>query len=89
VTGQPEVVVYSTPWCGYCAAAKSLLHDMGVTYREIDVSGDAVQRDEMVRRSGQRTVPQIFIGERHVGGFDELARLHRECKLHTMLASSD
>lgn len=89
MTDQPEVVIYSTPRCGYCAVAKSLLHDMGVVYREIDVSGDTAQREDMIRRSGQRTVPQIFIGDRHVGGFDALARLHQEGTLNTMLERSD
>ena len=82
----PEVVVYSRPWCGYCTRAKMLLASKGVTFEEIDVRGDPDLWDEMVRRSGGRTtVPQIFIGERHVGGCDDLFDLERIGQLEPLL----
>ena len=82
---RPEVVIYTTRVCGYCQAAKSLLRGKGVDFREIDVSGDDVQRDELVRRTGQRTVPQIFIGTRHVGGFEDLSALDQRGELDPLL----
>jgi glutaredoxin 3 len=82
------VTLYTTPFCGYCLAAKRLLTGKGVSYVEIDVSQDAAQRAEMTQRAmGRRTVPQIFIGGEHVGGFDEIAALDRAGKLDPMLAA--
>jgi glutaredoxin 3 len=82
------VTLYTTPFCGYCVAAKRLLTGKGVSYVEIDVSQDAAQRAEMTQRArGRRTVPQIFIGGEHVGGFDEIAALDRAGKLDPMLAA--
>ncbi len=82
------VTLYTTPFCGYCLAAKRLLTGKGVSYVEIDVSQDAAQRAEMTQRArGHRTVPQIFIGAEHVGGFDEIAALDRAGKLDPMLAA--
>lgn len=82
---QPEVVVYGTATCPYCAAARRLLDGRGVRYREIDVGGSASKRQEMERKSGRYTVPQIFIGQRHVGGFDDLAALERTGELARLL----
>jgi glutaredoxin 3 len=80
-----KVQIYSTSWCPYCDAAKSLLDDKGIPYDEIDVT-DATLRSEMVQRAhGRRTVPQIFVGETHVGGYDELAALERRGKLDPLL----
>ena len=71
----PKVVIYTTPFCPYCLMAKRLLAKKGVAFEEIDVSGNWDLRDELVTRSGGRmTVPQIWIGETHVGGSDELMR---------------
>lgn len=81
----PDVVLYTKALCSYCAAAKALLRDKGVAWREIDIGGDAAAREDMVRRSGRRTVPQIFIGERHIGGFDDLAALDQRGQLDTLL----
>ncbi len=72
---EPQVVMYATSWCPYCARARRLLADKGIAYSEIDVEAHPEARSEMVRRSGRRTVPQIFIGETHVGGSDELLAL--------------
>lgn len=80
------VVLYTTPFCGYCAAAKRLLSGKGVSYQEIDVSRDPAKRREMTQRSnGGRTVPQIFVGEQHIGGFDDMNALERAGKLDAIL----
>ena len=82
-----QVELYTTPTCGYCAAAKHLLRAKGVSYSEIDVARNPERRAEMVQRSrGGRTVPQIFIGETHVGGFDDMHALDRAGKLDALLA---
>ena len=82
------VIVYTTQMCPYCVRAKSLLGKKGVPYEEVDVMMDMKAREEMLSRSGgARTVPQIFIGDTHVGGFDELNALEREGKLDPLLKS--
>jgi glutaredoxin 3 len=82
-----SVTIYTTPICPYCARAKSLLKKKGAAFDEVDVMMDNKARDEMQERSGgARTVPQIFIGDTHVGGSDELAALDREGKLDALLA---
>lgn len=84
----PQVVMYSTNYCGYCVRARSLLERKGVTIQEIKVDEVAGERETMVQRSGgRRTVPQIFIGERHVGGYDDLAALDRSGELDQLLMS--
>jgi len=81
------VKIYTTTYCGYCARAKELLHARGVLYEEVDVTGDDAARGDLVRISGgRRTVPQIFIGAVHVGGYADLARLDAEGKLDELLA---
>lgn len=72
-----EIVIYSTGWCGFCQRARALLERKGLAYRDIDIEQDAALRAEMIARSGRRSVPQIFIGSRHVGGFEELYALDR------------
>jgi glutaredoxin 3 len=80
------VKVYTTTYCGYCDRAKSLLRKKGVEYEEIDVTGDDDLRIKLVEMSGgMRTVPQIWVGETHVGGFDDLSALDRSGKLDEML----
>ena len=82
----PEIVMYSTAWCGYCQRARNLLERKGVPVREIKVDENPKDRETMLQRSGgRRTVPQIFIGERHVGGYDELAALERRAQLDPLL----
>ncbi|WP_119420127.1 glutaredoxin 3 [Desertibaculum subflavum] len=84
----PEIVVYTTDMCPYCYRAKRLLDQKGVAYTEIDVTLDPAKRAEMAQKSGGvRTVPQIFIGGRHVGGSDELYALEAEGKLDPLLAA--
>ncbi|MCU0829129.1 MAG: glutaredoxin 3 [Tabrizicola sp.] len=81
------VEIYTTPICPYCAMAKRLLDRKGVIYREIDVSRDPALREAMVQRAkGRRTVPQIFIGDTHVGGSDDLHALDHAGKLDPLLA---
>ncbi|MEM9270827.1 MAG: glutaredoxin 3 [Pseudomonadota bacterium] len=80
------VEIYTTPICGYCAAAKRLLTAKGVSFTEIDVMMDSEKRQEMMARAnGRHTVPQIFIGETHVGGFDDINALERAGKLDALL----
>lgn len=82
------IEIYTSPFCGYCWRAKRLLETKGVAFTEIDVMGDAEARAEMVQRAnGGRTVPQIFIDGRHVGGSDELHALDRQGKLDALLAA--
>ncbi|RVT82055.1 glutaredoxin 3 [Rhodobacteraceae bacterium CCMM004] len=81
------VELYTSPLCGYCHAAKRLLDAKGAAYAETDVSGDPEMRQEMMRRAGGRhTVPQIFIDDTHIGGFDDLSALDRAGKLDPLLA---
>jgi glutaredoxin 3 len=88
-TVRPDIVIYSTAWCGYCVRARSLLERKGVPFREVKVDEDPVERQIMLSRSGgRRTVPQIFIGDRHVGGFDELHALDRAGELDILLGRS-
>jgi glutaredoxin 3 len=82
----PKVVMYSTAVCPYCQRAEMLLKQRGVTEIEkVRIDLDPVQRDLMIEKTGRRTVPQIFIGERHVGGFDDLAALDRDGGLAPLL----
>jgi glutaredoxin 3 len=83
----PDVTIYTTPLCPYCAMAKRLLKNKNVDYTEIDVSGDAAQRAAMrSRANGRNTVPQIFIGTTHVGGCDDIHALDSQGKLDGLLA---
>jgi glutaredoxin 3 len=80
------IEIYTTRYCPYCHAAKGLLSRKGVEFTEIDVRGDAKRRSEMVTRAnGRMTVPQIFIGSTHVGGYDDLSALERAGKLDPLL----
>lgn len=81
------VTLYTTPTCPYCVRAKQLLSRKGITdIHEIDVSGNDALRQEMIEKAGgRRTVPQIFIGSDHIGGFDDMAALDREGKLDPLL----
>ena len=82
-----SVRLYTTPICPYCARAKSLLKKKGVAFEEVDVMMDSGAREEMEDRTGgARTVPQIFIGDTHVGGCDELYALENQGKLDPLLA---
>ena len=82
-----KVVIYTKPFCPYCARAESLLKAKGAAYEEVVASMDPERREEMRQRSGRMTYPQIFIGEIHVGGFDDLDALERAGKLDALLAA--
>jgi glutaredoxin 3 len=83
---ETDVVMYSTGWCPYCERAKALLGRKEVAFLDIKVDEDPAERDAMLKRSGgRRTVPQIFIGDRHVGGFDELYALEKTGELDKLL----
>jgi glutaredoxin 3 len=83
-----KVVMYSTAVCPYCQRAEMLLKQRGVTQIEkVRIDLDAAQRDAMIEKTGRRTVPQIFIGDTHVGGFDDLAALDRAGGLLPLLQS--
>jgi glutaredoxin 3 len=77
--------MYTTATCPFCLAARSLLSDKGVTWNEVAIDGDLKRREEMIERSGRRTVPQIFIGDHHVGGFDDLNALQQSGQLDGLL----
>lgn len=81
------VTLYTRQSCGYCHRAKQLLRSKGVDFTEIAVDGDPEKRQEMIRRSGRYTVPQIWIGERHIGGSDDLHALERRGELDALLAA--
>ncbi|HUN27648.1 MAG TPA: glutaredoxin 3 [Steroidobacteraceae bacterium] len=85
--GQAKVVMYVTGWCPYCARARALLEDKGIAFEEINLDEQPGAREEMIRRSGQRTVPQIFVGNTHVGGSDDLHALDQAGGLDRLLAS--
>ena len=89
IVSEPRIIVYSTPFCGFCSAAKRLLSAKGAEYTEIDVMMDAERRQEMlVKSGGRRTVPQIFIDGRHIGGFDDLNALDKAGDLDPLLAAA-
>jgi len=82
----PPIDIYTTPYCPYCTAAKRLLAKKGAPFNEIDVSYDAAERDRMIERAhGRMTVPQIFIGTTHVGGYDDLYALEETGGLDPLL----
>lgn len=83
----PEVIVYRTPFCPHCHRATALLDRKGVAYRVVDVSGSPAQRKWLMETTGRRTVPQIFIADRPVGGADELYALERSGELDRLLAA--
>jgi glutaredoxin 3 len=80
-----KVVLYTTSWCPYCERARSLLESKGVAFEEIDVEAQPEARAEMIKRSGRTSVPQIFIGETHVGGSDDLHALDADGRLDPLL----
>jgi glutaredoxin 3 len=80
-----KVQVYATGWCPYCSQARQLLQSKGVAIEEIDVEGRPGAREEMIARSGRRTVPQIFINQTHIGGCDDLIALNDRGGLDPLL----
>jgi len=84
----PEILIYTTTICPYCVMAKRLLDKKGATYTEINVGTQTGLREEMMRKTKRRTVPQIYIGDFHVGGFDDLHALEQQKKLDALLGLS-
>ncbi len=81
--------MYATSSCPFCVAARQLFHSKGVRWTEVAIDQQSEKRAEMMQRSGRHTVPQIFIGERHVGGFDDLNALERRGELDDWLVAED
>jgi len=81
------VTIYTRQFCGYCQAAKSLLERKNVPFEEFDATFSPELRKEMAERSGRTTYPQVFVGDRHVGGYDELSTLERNGELDDLLGS--
>jgi glutaredoxin 3 len=82
---QPAIVVYATGWCPYCQRVRALFAKRGLEFTEIDVDEDGKLREEMIARSGRRTVPQIFIGDEFVGGCDDLLALDGSGELDRLI----
>lgn len=85
----PLIIMYTQAFCGYCAAARSLLNKKKAAYEEVDVTLNKTLRREMKDRSGKNTVPQIFIGDQYIGGYDDLSELNRDGKLDDLLQPSN
>ena len=81
-----KVIIYTGPMCNYCSAAKHLLNKKKINYEEIDISYDDKKKEEMLKKTnGAKTIPQIFIGEKHIGGYVELRALDKDGKLNSLL----
>lgn len=84
--GQPEIRIYTTAICPYCVAAKNFLKSRGLAWREVRIDLDPAERERMLAAARRTSVPQIFIGDTHVGGYDDLVALHRAGDLEPLLA---
>ncbi len=82
-----HVTIYTRPFCGYCARALKLLKDKGADFTEIEAGMDPKLRQEMIDKSGRTTFPQIFVGDQHIGGCDDIMALDRSGKLDPMLSA--
>jgi len=82
----PQITIYSTAICPYCVAAKNFLKSKGREWTEVRIDLDPAERDRMVARARRTSVPQIFVGDVHVGGYDDMMALHRAGKLEPLLA---
>jgi len=83
----PPITIYTKPYCPYCIRALALLDKKGAPYTEIEAGFDPEKRQEMIQRSGRMTFPQIFIGEQHIGGCDEMMALERDGRLDPLLTA--
>jgi glutaredoxin 3 len=86
ITTPPRITIYSSAICPYCIAAKNFLNSKGLAWTEIRIDADSGQREAMVRKTRRTSVPQIFVGETHVGGYDDMMALHRAGKFEPLLA---
>ena len=82
----PEITIYTTAICPYCVAAKNFLKSKGQTWTEVRIDLDPAQRELMLSRARRTSVPQIFVGDTHIGGYDDMMALHRAGKLEALLA---
>ncbi len=82
----PEITIYSTAICPYCVAAKNFLKSKGQAWTEVRIDLDPVEREKMIAKAQRTSVPQIFVGDVHVGGYDDMIALHRAGKLEPLLA---
>lgn len=82
----PAITVYTSAICGYCVAAKNFLRSRGLEWTEVRIDLDPAERERMVARTRRTSVPQIFIGEVHVGGYDDMMALHRAGRLEPLLS---
>ena len=85
---QPEITIYSTLVCPYCVAAKNFLKSKGLEWKEVRIDLDPVERDKMIAKAKRTSVPQIFVGDVHVGGYDDMMAMHREGKFEPLLAGA-
>ncbi|WP_313348522.1 glutaredoxin 3 [Stenotrophomonas sp.] len=83
--GKPPITLYSTAVCPYCVAAKNFLKSKGESWTEVRIDLDPAEREKMMAKTRRTSVPQIFVGEVHVGGYDDMIALHREGKLEPLL----
>jgi len=86
---KPEITIYTGHRCPYCNAAKKMLDSKNASYTEINIHEDSTKAEEMVERTKRQSVPQIFIGDLHVGGFDDMAALNTEGKLDALLQGEE
>jgi len=86
LSAAPPITVYSTATCPYCVAAKNFLKSKGLAWNEVRIDLDPAARQAMVERTRRTSVPQIFIGETHVGGYDDMIALHREGRFEALVA---
>lgn len=82
----PEITLYTSAVCGYCVAAKNFLKSKGLQWREVRIDTDPAEREKMMALARRTSVPQIFVGQTHVGGYDDLMALHRAGKLDALLS---
>ncbi|WP_313319005.1 glutaredoxin 3 [Stenotrophomonas sp.] len=85
-SGTPEITIYSTAVCPYCVAAKNFLKSKGQSWTEVRIDLDPAEREKMMAMTKRTSVPQIFVGDVHVGGYDDMMALHRAGKLEPLLA---
>ncbi len=84
----PEITMYTSASCGYCVAAKNFLRSRGLEWREVRIDLDPEERARMVERARRTSVPQIFVGDTHVGGYDDMIAMHRRGALEPLLAGT-
>lgn len=87
-TAQTEITLYTSAVCGYCVAAKNFLKSKGLQWREVRIDTDPAERQRMVALAKRTSVPQIFVGDTHVGGYDDMMALHRAGKFEPLLGRS-